>query len=130
MAKDRGIVNQIRALREAKLKSSGDGQKGRHLPRPLAPGASGVTSVLTSPQKGTRRGGETPSTTKPSSDAARVVPTRKPKSPQPPSLKASAAASGTTTHQYRNPEKRKAYMAKYMRERRKRQTEQRAKAKQ
>jgi hypothetical protein len=35
-----------------------------------------------------------------------------------------------TTYQYRDPEKRKAYMAKYMRGRRKRQAEQRAKEKQ
>jgi len=65
----------------------------------------------------------------PSSDAARPI-SRKPKSVQPPSLKTSAAASGTTTYQYRDPEKRKAYMAKYMRGRRKRQAEQRAKEKQ
>lgn len=33
----------------------------------------------------------------------------------------------TSTHQYRDPEKRKAYMAKYMRDYRKRQAEKRAK---
>ena len=35
------------------------------------------------------------------------------------------AKSGSTTHQYRDPEKRKAYMAKYMRDRRKRMAEKR-----
>jgi hypothetical protein len=54
-----------------------------------------------------------------SSDTARLPQGRKPKSiPQPPSPKTSAAVSETTTHQYRDPEKRKAYMAKYMRDRR------------
>ena len=54
-----------------------------------------------------------------SSDAARAAPVRKPKPrPKPQAPKASAAASGTTTYQYRNPEERKAYLAKYMRDRR------------
>ena len=71
-----------------------------------------------------------PREAKSNSDADRSVPVRKPKPvPQPPSPKASAAASGSTTHQYRDPEKRKAYMAKYMRDRRRREAEKRSKEK-
>ena len=53
-----------------------------------------------------------------SSDVARVSPARKPKSAPQSVPKISAATSVTTTYQYRKPEERKAYMAKYMRDRR------------
>jgi len=133
MAKDRGIVNQIRALREAQQSSRGSRES-----RPattsgvrLNPASDEAAKTGAAGQVVRKAGvASGPREAKPSSDAARTATLRKPKSVPPPSPKASAAASGATTHQYRDPEKRKAYMAKYMRDRRKRQAEQRAKVKQ
>ena len=136
MAKIGDKEKQARALREARLNSSrggvesghthlvaniGCGRSGDVRPGPPASGiAVPITGVTSSPRE----------TKSKSSDAARAVPARKPKPvSQPPSPKASAAASGSTTHQYRDPEKRKAYMAKYMRDRRRREAEKRSKEK-
>ena len=133
MAKDRVKENQIRALWEARLKSSRGGgesrpaaQHGVDTAGVRVPKAQADVSGLRS-KAGVASG---PREAKSSSDAARTATPRKPKPAPPQSPKASAAASETTTHQYREPEKRKAYMADYMRKRRRRQAEQRAKVKQ
>jgi len=109
---------QARALREAQQSSRGGGTEPSPPKQPKGarhtPSDAGVAP--------------SPREAKSNSDADRSVPVRKPKPvPASPRPKASTAASGSTTHQYRDPEKRKAYMAKYMRDRRRREAEKRAK---
>lgn len=124
---------RARALREAQQSSRGGGEsrpakstvgrdirqagsliparEGQVLREPGAAGHKSPVEAVCTSQVGVASG---PREAIPSSDAARAAP-RKPKH-QPPG--ASPAASGTTTHQYRDPEKRKAYMREYMKSRR------------
>ena len=112
-----------RALREAQQGSRGGGES-----RPATNNVSAIVAlepaVLGTERVEPNRAGvasgprEAKSKSK-GSGAARTATVRKKKLvSQPPGPPGSAATSKTTTHQYRDPEKRKAYIAKYMRDRR------------